>query len=106
MMPGNWQIREKEPVAPRKAVDPRKHSLYRRRLIDAEARLVLPSDVARVFERLETSFTHDGLHPEIIEAARVKHRSPVPKRHEHSRERRAPRGGIVRRRRVECGEPR
>jgi hypothetical protein len=69
MMARNRQIRQEERLARRTCVDPGKHPADRCGFIDAEARVHVPADGARVFERLKALAGDHRVHAEIREAA-------------------------------------
>ena len=71
VVPGDRDVRGEEPGAAGEPVHPTQQPAHSRRLVDPEARLVVPADVARVFEHVETAVANDRLHPEVAEPAGV-----------------------------------
>src|SRR5260370_37360695 len=69
MMAGEGEISEKASLAERKAVDPRKNSRHGGRLIDAEARIAVSTDVPGILQRLISAIVDNQFHTQIREAA-------------------------------------
>src|SRR5947199_61818 len=76
-MTGDWQVRDEERtrIAPR--VNPLQDARNGRRLVDAEARMVVATDVACIFEQVVAAIRDHRFHSEVHETAGMKQRGGV-----------------------------
>jgi len=95
MMTRNRQIREEEVLAPRDRIDPCQSVIDRGWLIYAEARFVVPSDVAGIFKDFETAPANHGFHSEVTEPSRMEHRCVITNLPKSLRQRDTGSGGVV-----------
>src|SRR6185436_15157348 len=77
MMPRNGQVGDEERPVAAALVDPPQEAVDRRRLVDAEARLLLAADVPGIRERRESSIANDRVHAQVVEPPRVEERRAI-----------------------------
>src|SRR5687768_15320079 len=83
MMAGNREIRHEEGPVARKRIDPREDPLDSGRLVNAEARLVMSTDLPCILKYVVARVLDDRFHPQICEAARMEHPGAVAGCAEH-----------------------
>src|SRR5690348_4958355 len=94
VMARDRQVGHEKPLARRQRIDPAKNARDRRRLIDAEAGIVIAADISGVGERIEAAMADYRFHAEVAEPAGVKQSGSILAGAEDLRQGIAGSGGI------------